>query len=429
MKKFNKLVLIIPPSPWLISDRDQPMMGALYISSYLKRIGFPVQVCDLAGIPEKHWHIPVGDVYGVTGVTPNFPWMKKIIDRLKEREPNKLVIVGGVHATVLPNSVLNHTKADICVIGEGEETMMEIMHGRRLKEVKGIVTRDFVNPPRELVENLDVFPFPDRDSIDYYDYLVPQTYKYLGSEREGSIITGRGCPYKCSYCGSKKIHKGKVRFRSAYDVARELMFMKSKYDMGLCNFVDDTFILKKKRVADICDYIKNLDIKWFFLTRVDHVDFELFKKMRASGCVSVTFGFESGSNRILDKMKKYTTVKQAYDAIKIAKAAGLKIRGQLMTGLPGETEEDIELTAEFIRNAKEVDTMGLHIFQAYPGCDVWENPNAYGWPMNKYTMVDSDFSNFYTIGKPGVKLTNDPEIQKRFDYLRGVISERNIDKV
>ena len=306
-----KLILIIPPSPWLISDRDHITTGILYISSYLKVYDYEVQVCDLAGIPEKYWHIPIGDIYGITGVSPNFPYMKKIIDILKNREPHKTIVVGGPHATVFPEHILSNTKADICVIGEGEKTMFEIMWGVDLKKLKGIMTRDFITPPRPLIKNLDIIPFPDRDSVDYYNYMRPQTYKYLsnsGNELESSIITSRGCPYKCSFCASHSIHKGIVRYRSAENVINELKMMKEKYGIKMCNFVDDTFTMNKKRLIKICEGIKDLDIKWFFLTRVDKVDLDTFKMMKDAGAVSVTYGFESGSNKVLEVLKKYTTV-------------------------------------------------------------------------------------------------------------------------
>lgn len=419
-----KIVLIIPPSPWLISDRDQPMMGILYISSWLKKSNHDVQICDLSSLPEKHWHIPIGDVYGITGVTPNFIYMKKITHLLKQREPHKLIIAGGVHATVLPYHLLNTSDVDVCVIGEGEKAIEKIVDGIPLENIPGIVTKEFSNLPGELLDNIDT-PFPDRDAIDYFEYMKPQTYSYLDKSREGSIITSRGCPYKCSYCASYKIHNGKVRFRTSLNVYEELRYMKDKYDIGLCNFVDDTFILNKKRVSEICDYIKPLGIKWFFLTRVDHVDFDLFMKMKDSGCVSVTFGFESGSNRILKFLNKNTTIEQAYNAIEISKKVGFKVRGQLMVGLPSETKEDVELTASFIKKTnKKVDAFGIHLFQPFPGCDIWERPDKYDYPIDK----DTDFRKYHTIGKPGDEDINDDRV-KQFYYLREIAGYKNIDKV
>jgi radical SAM superfamily enzyme YgiQ (UPF0313 family) len=170
--------------------------------------------------------------------------------------------------------------------------------------------------------------------------------------------------------------------------------------------------------------IKSLGIKWFFLTRVDHVDLELFKVMKDAGCVSVTFGFESGSNRILKHLKKNTTIEQAYNAIEVSKKAGFKIRGQLMVGLPDEKQEDVELTADFIRKTKnDVTKFGVHVFQPIPGCDIWDNPEKYNYTFDKNT----DFSNYHTIGKSDIHIEND-EIKQWFSYLRQVAAEKNIDK-
>lgn len=417
-----KFVMVLPPSPWLISDRDQPFLGALYFVSAIKNYGLEVDVVDLAGMPEEHWHFPIGDVYGVTGATPNFPYMKKIIEILKTREPNKPVIVGGVHATVLPRHILEHTRADICVVGEAEYSITGIINkiatGQKMERVALSIAP----------EDLNQLYYPDRDCIDYYDYMVPKTYKYLVSQnnvREASIITGRGCPFNCSYCGSHFIYKGKVRLRKAYSVFSELKMLKDKYDIGLCNFVDDTFPLNNERVYDICELIAPLGIKWFFLTRVDVVDLDLFKYMKECGCVSVTFGFESGSNKMLDILNKKTTLEQAYKAIKISKAAGLKVRGQLMVGLPYESDEDVEATATFIKKSTEVDTFGLHILQPFPGCDIWLNPDRYGFEIKDKI----EFDKYHTIGKPEDILTEDSIKWERFKYLKSVIGNRSIDVV
>jgi radical SAM superfamily enzyme YgiQ (UPF0313 family) len=415
-----KLVLIIPPSPWLMSDRDQPMMGALYIASFIKAWHHEVQLVDLSSLPEEHWHLPIGDIYGITGVTPQYWYMQKIIHRLKEREPDCTVVAGGVHATVLPNHLLEQTKVDYVVTGEGEYSMLRIMVAIESKNPleKGIIKGVQV----DLLDNL---PFPDRESLDYYEYMKPQTYAYLKDNvKEGSIITSRGCPHRCAYCASNKIWGRTVRYRSPENVYTELRYLKDRFDIGLCNFVDDTFILNKKRIYKICELIKPLGIKWFFLTRVDHVDYELFLELKKAGAISVTFGFESGSNRMLKFLNKNTTVEQAYNAIRIAKRVGLEIRGQMMVGLPSETEEDVELTADFIRKTKkDVTKFGIHVFQPIPGCDIWENPEKYNYWVNKKT----EFLDYHTIGKTDLHIKDD-NIKRHWNYLREVAGVKNIDK-
>jgi anaerobic magnesium-protoporphyrin IX monomethyl ester cyclase len=420
LPRYDKVVLIIPPSPWLISDRDIPMLGILYLSSYLKEhSGCEVVVCDLSSIKSMDdWYIPVGDLYGITGVSPQYIYVWNIIKKLKDREPHKPVIVGGVHATVFPDHILENTSADACVVGEGEEVLLSIVSGVEWFEIDGIRTRLFDNGMAQQMPCLDIFPFPDRSAIDYYSYLVPRTFGYMANvQREGSIITGRGCPFSCAFCASNNIYNGKVRYHSPEYVVEELVLLKEQYDVEMVNFLDDTFILNKKRVSDICDLIikRGLNMKWFCLTRVDTIDKELLLKMKVAGCLSLAIGFESGSDRILKQMNKKVTVEQAKESIKIIASTGLLINGQLIVGFPTETKKDIELTAKFIKDCPEVDTFGLHIFQPFPGTDVWNNPEKYNIKIDK----DTDFSDYHTIGKPGTIAVHD------YLYLKEVIGSRS----
>uniref|UniRef100_A0A6M3LA75 Putative radical SAM superfamily protein n=1 Tax=viral metagenome TaxID=1070528 RepID=A0A6M3LA75_9ZZZZ len=430
MREIKKIVLIIPPSPWLLSDRDIPMMGPLYISAYLKDTHPEVEivVCDLSGIREKQWFIPVGDMYGVTGVSPQFVYIKKIIEILKYREPDKPVIVGGVHATALPEHVLENTLADACVIGEGELTADSLVSGIRWDVIPGIVMRgtnagEILNTGLPTpFPNIDQLPLPDRKAIDYYSYLVPRTFGYMADvKKEGSIITGRGCPYSCSFCASQKMHGNKVRFNCAEAVIDEFLYLRDEFGVEMVNVFDDTFILDKNRVYKICQGLKDSGIQWFCNTRVDCIDKDLLVEMKKSGCLSVGIGFESGSDRLLKLMNKKATIEQARECVKVVSSTGLMINGQLMCGLPTETVEDIELTSDFIRNNPEVDTFGLHMFQPFPGTDVWEHPEKYKIEIDK----DTDFSDYHTIGKHDGSYHKDPVIDIRYKYLKDIIGDRS----
>lgn len=418
-----KIVLIIPPSPWLISDRDIPMLGVLYLTSFLKKHNKEVVVCDLSGLEEENWYIPVGDMYGITGVTPQFVYMKKIIGILKERDMSRPVIAGGVHATVCPDHILNNTLADACVVGEGEDALLRIVNGEKWGTIPGIKTRAFYNGRSNILTDLDVC-YPDREAIDYYSYLVPRTFGYMADvKREGSIITGRGCPFNCSFCGSNFLYGGRVRFNSPLHVIRELTYLYDRFNVQMVNFLDDTFILDKKRVSDICDLISQRIpfLKWFCLTRVDRTDETLLVKMKKAGCMSLAIGFESGSDRILGLVNKKATVEQASACVKAVSKIGLMINGQLMVGFPTETDADVEMTAKFIRNHPEIDTFGLHVFQPFPGCDIWNNPDKYEVSINK----DTDFSDYHTIGKHDGSYHKDPVINDRYLYLKSVIGDRS----
>jgi len=417
MKKIEKIVLIIPPSPWLISDRDIPMLGILYVAAHIKRI-CEVTVCDLSSIPEDQWFIPVGDLYGITGVSPQFIYMKKIIEILKQREPHKPVIVGGVHATVLPGHVLEDTLADACVLGQGEDVLANIILGNSL-EISGVQTR---SKGGHIQRNGVPFVFPDRSAIDYYSYLVPRTFGYMADvKREASIITGRGCPYSCAFCASKKMHGTKVRFNPAQAVVSEFLYLRDEFGVEMVNVLDDTFILNKKRVYEICQGLKDQGIKWFCLTRADCVDKELLVEMKKAGCLSLAIGFETGSDRLLQLLNKKITIAQCRECVKMVSKIGFMINGQLMTGLPTETMKDVELTRKFIEDNPEVDTFGLHMFQPYPGSDIWEHPEKYDIKIDKTT----DFSDYHTIGKHDGKYHKDQLLDERYRYLKTVIGNRS----
>jgi radical SAM superfamily enzyme YgiQ (UPF0313 family) len=410
---MEKLVLIQPPSPWLISDRDLVANGPLYISAYLKSYGFEVQVVDLAGLPEKYWHIPVGDIYGIGGTTPHFIYMKKIIEKLKYREPNKLVVVGGVHASALPGRVLTETKADGVVVGEGELAMLTIMEQGFVKKIQSGVP----------MQDLDNFPFPDREAIDLFDYLQPGIHGYLveGKAREVSMLTGRGCPYRCAFCSSCN-HWGKPRFRSPENVIKEIIYLRDTYNVRLINFNDDTFTINKERLHKLLEMMEGLGVNFYALSRADTADPKTFELMKKAGCKSVTFGYETGSERMLEVLRKGHTLQQSYASARVAKEAGLQVKASIMVGLPTETEEDVEMTADFLRKA-ELDTVSVHIFQPYPGSDIWDHPDKYGIEIDK----DTDFSTYHTCGKPEAKVAVDEKIHEWHQYLREAGKGKNIE--
>jgi anaerobic magnesium-protoporphyrin IX monomethyl ester cyclase len=419
MKKIKKIVLIIPPSPWLLSDRDIPMLGVLYVAAYLKPI-CEVAVCDLSSIPEDQWFIPVGDLYGITGVSPQFIYMKRIIEILKERESHKPVVVGGVHATVLPEHILDNTLADVCILGEGERAMVSIVLGNSWDAIEEVQSR--TRKGRIAKSDLAFSFLPERKAIDYYSYLVPRTFGYMANiKREASIITGRGCPYSCAFCASKKMHGGRVRFNPARSVIKEFLYLRDEFGVEMVNVLDDTFILDKKRVHEICRGLRGQDIQWFCLTRADCVDEDLLIEMKEAGCLSLAIGFETGSDRLLKLLNKKITVAQSRECVRMVSKVGLMMNGQLMTGLPTETDEDVELTRKFIEENPEVDTFGLHMFQPYPGSDIWEHPEKYDITINKNT----DFSNYHTIGRHDGKYHEDPILDERYRYLKSVIGNRS----
>jgi len=419
MKK--KIVLINPPSPWLICDRDMPSQGILNIAAFLREKGIDVSIADLAGLPEKYWFIPDADIYGITCVTPQFPYVRKIAERIKNRQSDALVVIGGVHPTVLPQMTLEKIKCDIVVRGEGELAMLEIVNGRRDRIIEG-----------KLIENLDEIPFPAWDMIDIYDYQKIGTNSFFGptkNSREGYIQTGRGCPYNCAFCSQAYFTKRIVRYKSIGRIIAEIKFLMGRYKCDRFYFFDDTFIIDEKRVSNLCDELKKMKgLDWHCLSRADRTNLELYIKMKEAGCVGITYGIESGSQKILDIINKRTTVEENINAVKIAKGAGLKVRCQIIVGLPGETEETIRETEDLIKKSP-ADAWGIHIFIPLPGSDIWEHPEKFNFKIDKST----DFTYYHTIGKmgenEGANLHQNPEqIIEWKKRLEKVIGDKDIHK-
>ena len=419
--------LIIPPSPWLISDTDIPFLGILYLSSYLKERGYNVTVTDLAGVDLKNWTPTKYDIYGITGTSAHFPQMRDISYIINKKYPNAVIVAGGPHATLAPFHLLKNSAVDICIQGPGEARFESLL---RTGKSDGVIRWDETTPgalmitPRDLEsERYVMSALPDYEAIDFKKYLPSQTYKYLlGVVNEATIFTTLGCPFRCNFCAQHKM-RDKTRHIPISDVERNISHLRNKYKVKLFYISDDTFGFEKSRFSDLCNMFKRKNIIWHCLLRADLAQKERLEIMRDSGCIGIVYGFETGSDKILKLMNKGVTGKQNYEAAELTHKLGMKVRGQMVVGFPGETDRTIFDTRIFIANSP-VDHWGIHTFQPYPGSDVWENPEKYKIKIDKNT----DFSDWHTIGKPGEKVGS-LKVQKWVEHLRDVAGIRNIERV
>lgn len=417
------MVLVQLPSPWLISDRDLPLLGILYLAASLRQKGVEVQVADLIGLPEGHWHIPEGDVYGISLVTPQVPYAQKVIQYLRRRTKQKTtIVVGGPHVSALPQWSLNHLDADYAFVGEADiEFPRFIKEGARpATKSKVIVMCDPVDVTR--------LPLPARDLVDIRSFhgggrihSYVKDFKY-----EGSMITGRGCPYNCAFCGQRAITQGNVRFNPVQTVIKEVRELIERYECDLIYFEDDTFNSSRERVLALCEAFLQVGFDWHCLCRADLVEPIMLQAMRDAGCKNITFGFESGSDRILGLMNKRTTAVANLRAAKLVTEAGMIVRGQLIVGFPGETDESIAETEALI-NSAPVTKWGLHAFVPLPGSDTWRYPEKYGLVIDKDGETFTE--GYHTIGMPGewAKVWSDKTLEW-LAHLRQVAAERNIDQ-
>lgn len=376
-----------------------PPLGLAYIAAVLEKEGHEAKIID--GIVEE---VSIDDIVkktegfdivGIRSVTAYAHRSNQIADSIKNFDKDLPIVMGGPHASALPEESLS--KCDIVVIGEGEYTMLEIMKSLekklQLKNVDGIAfkenKRNIFTKPRSFIKNLDDLPFPAW-------HLLP-VKKYRSSEARSPksssfmMITSRGCPFNCTFC-NKNIFGRIFRSHSPERVVSEIEFLMEKYKMDAIDFWDDTFTVQKDRVMKICDLLieKNLDIDWTCECRVDCVDKQLLEKMKKSGCWMVAYGVESGCERMLKSIRKNFTKERVREAFKMTKDAGIKTRAYFMLGLIDETLKEMIESIEF---AKELnpDLATFTLFTPLPSTDDYERALKSGkfvadyWKSGVYT--------------------------------------------
>lgn len=320
------------------------------------------------------------DVVGFTLYTPFVPVVQEISTHLKSRyrkEGKELVVlVGGSHATITLNKVLEeHPVFDIACIGEGEITFVEILdalqNGKNLRDVKGIAYRDIddsvvLTERRPFITDLDSLPMPDWS-------LLPELKKYyrpagdsLKRFPSAGIVTSRGCDGKCYFCNPWQLGK-KIRYHSAKYVYGMIVDLMENHGIRDIYIQDDTFVMNKENVMQFCRILidRRLDLTWACHGRVDHLDREMCELMKRSGCWQVSLGIESGSQRILDNINKGVTVEQNYRAIKLCEEVGMDVKGLFMIGCFGEDHETVKETIGFIKKVYITD-FHMTFFTPFP---------------------------------------------------------------
>lgn len=334
-----------------------PPLGISYIAAVLEQNKIDVKIIDASAMEmdwdqlEKEIEKISPDVVAITALTPTIEQALQSARIAKNILPESTVILGGYHPTFTFKELLKNDFLDVIIIGEGEYTMLELIQalesGSELHQVNGIATRDFVTPPRKIIEDLDNLPFPAR-------HLLPMDqYKILNIKLPtGTMISGRGCPYQCSFCSSAAMHGKKLRMRSAKNVVDEMEHLSNDHHTKMIAFMDDTFTVNKKRVEEICDEIKkrNLDVFWGCTTRVDTLSHRMLQKMSDSGCITLFMGVESADQQILDNVNKKITINKVKNAFELARNYDIRTIASVVLGMPGDSKENILKTIKFVKN-------------------------------------------------------------------------------
>jgi radical SAM superfamily enzyme YgiQ (UPF0313 family) len=384
-----KIVLINPrlrawsPNIWV-------PLGLTYIAAVLEKAGHIVKIIDMnekklndddlrANLKEDV------DVVGITGMITEYKKILKIIDIAKDGFSDREVILGGPLATTLPQQLLEQSKADFIVIGEGENTLPALVqateHESDITKIKGIAYKSagrvVITDPARPIDNLDTIPFPARHLLDMNKY-IRNHFESFGWKIDGydkirstNLITSRGCPYNCTFC-FKDMWGYKWRRRSPENIIEEMRLLNEKYKVNGFFFVDELFVLDKKRVFEFTSLLKKsgLDVVWYCNGRANLMQKDMLKAMHDAGCIGIAYGIESGNQSILDSMRKNITIEQTKKVVKWTKEIGINVAGYFMIGMLEETKEKIMDTINFAREL-DLDFYSFSITTPLPGTELY----------------------------------------------------------
>jgi radical SAM superfamily enzyme YgiQ (UPF0313 family) len=391
-------ISLINPSPLNSNEnREQnetffyvssPPLGLLYLAACLKDDGHDISLLDQAAVNFSNNDVinwvknEDPDVVGFSVLCISFENAKHISKELKLWNPNLRIVFGNYLATFYPQKILNNYNwVDVCVRGEGEKTFLELIDSleanKDLRTVRGITYRDDKiikeNKNRPFIKNLDELPIPDRS-------LVPDIYRNriggidISPRKFTTIVTSRGCPFSCTFCGCRAFSHGIWRTRSVQNIYEEICYLAGQGYREIL-IVDDNFTLNKKRVFRLCNKIEkeNLDVVFICDGRVNNSSYNLLRAMENANFKIIMYGIESGSQRILDYYNKGITPKMSLQAIKNARKAGFKIIiGSFMIGALDETYEEAINTLKFIAKL-DIDFPYILFTRALPGTQLFKN--------------------------------------------------------
>jgi len=369
-------------------------LGMAYIAAVLRNKGHRIQVIDADAYSFNSEQIKTllkklnYDIVATGGLATSYKFVKDLCNEVKKVRPDVKIIAGGHFISPVPEIVMNSTKIDIGVIGEGEETALELIEAveknQSLHNVAGLIFKDgwtlTRTKPRELIQDLDTLPFPAVDLFyaeDVYSkYSISSSI--FGARKSLSIFTGRGCPYQCTFCSYDR----RVRIRSNDNILAEIDELRKRYHIEAFTVMDELFILNKERATDFCEKLikKNWNLRWTACGRVNLVDKELLKLLRKAGCIFLSYGIESGDKSVLKRMKKGITLEQVVDAIRWTKEAGIEPGGSFILGMPGENHATIQNTVKLYKEINKYRNYACEFFFAtpYPGTALYDEMRSKG---------------------------------------------------
>ena len=420
-----KVALIRPPEVHKYWNATRPSLGMSYIASYLESHGIVVKIFDAnfnSWSPQQTVEKIVEfnpDLIGITSMTHEISMAHKIASLLKNSLHAVPIVIGGCHVTALPRETLEEfANFTYGIYGEGEQTMLSLVHClqqdaiEKLPEINGIVYRHAqeikINPPQERLssEELDKLPYPA------FHHYYSHHRALAGKHDYYVIISSRGCPYNCAFC--MQVLGRQVRRRSPENVVAEIEYAIDRYGVHTVYFLDEILLFNDQLTYDTLALIIKHHlpdrIRWRGLTRINFVNEKLINKAKEAGCFALEVGIESGSDEVLKRINKQITTKQATEAVRIIKKAGIAVDANFILGHPYETIETVKTTMRFAAKLNPT-TVAIGIMTPYPGTKVYEMALQ---GEGGYRLLTKDWSKYDKYGGKALELEGLPiqELEK-----------------
>ncbi len=431
----KKISLVTPPYERVSKDfayvrhitNALPSLGLLHLAAMVREHGYQPSI-----IESDIFNLSVDEVVdqviaeqpaylGITLFTVGVWCAAQIARKIKQRAPAITIIVGGPHISSMgAETMLRFPEFDIAVVGEGEEVLVQLLdaleQSKPLSEVPSLIYLDknmlqgktIETPKLAGNKHLDHLPMPAWDLLpDFPGAYRPAVYDFPRGPA-ASIAASRGCPFHCKFCDTSTFGSS-VRAYSPQKVFEIILHLQKEYGIKHILFVDDLFTASKKRTIELCDLIieNKVDVTWSCASRVDVVKPETLKKMQQAGCWEISFGLESGSNELLQKMDKSAAIERSVQALQWTHDAGIRSKGLFMLGYPGEDHDSIAATKQFVRD-NPLTIMHLTKFTPYPGSpiyrdiygtnirdDHWEKMNGMNFVWESDTMPIPELNKQY----------------------------------
>ena len=420
-KNNDKRILLVHPLGYQAARADRDIsrlanimapLGLLSISAYLESHGIQTDIIDCFALPDsddrigEHIREHQPAYVGLTCTTSAFWDSLRIARFAKEADSGLRVVLGGPHISAMREATMRaHPEIDFCIVGEGEQALVDLIavedDRRMMGEIPGLIYREgsevIFNGTRKELLDLDRLPFPAYEKLAGYPsrYQLP-IFNYPRTPNT-CCSSSRGCTYTCSYC-DRSVFGRSFRCNSAEYLYEHVSYLKTRFGIRHINFYDDQFTFNRNRVESFCTMMTNkpLGITFNCAVRAEHVDLELLRMMKQAGCWMISLGIETGDPNLLSQHRQNADLEMLAETVRDIKKAGIRAKGLLMMGLPGESVASITRSMDYVFSLP-LDDFNLAKFTPFPGAPLYDHIHELGQFDEDWEKMDC--MNFVFIPK------------------------------